>query len=196
MKTTNFFTEISKYAESADIKLTMSMKDGVMTVSILPELKAGGQKIMPFTASGTAHELDEGFMPELEKAISTGGGFKTNTEVFAKAVETVNAKIKEDAEKKALEDARKEEQKKNAPVKKNKAPAKKKTAKPAAKKPSTSKPKPKAKPKAKAAAKPKSALKAKVNDGKKPIAKSEAPASTTETPAEEQKPAIVQNSLF
>lgn len=91
MKTTNFFTEISKYAADADIKLNISMKGDTMTVSFMPEIK-GGDKLIPFVATGTVHELDEGLLPEIAKAIETAGGLKTNTAQFAAQVKEMKGK--------------------------------------------------------------------------------------------------------
>lgn len=74
MKTTNFFTEMGKFAEHADLKFTITKKGDQMTVTMLPEMKAGGQRVRDFTATGTEHEMDEGFIPELTKGVEDAGG--------------------------------------------------------------------------------------------------------------------------
>ncbi len=148
MKTTNFFTEIGKFAEHADLKLTITKKGDVMTVSLLPELKSGGDKLMPFMASGTQEELDEGFIPEISKAIDSAGGFKTNTDQFSKAVKENNDEEAATSAKPAKKSSSKKAATKKSPAKK--------TVKPAAKKPASvkkaAKPKPEKKVKEKKAA--------------------------------------------
>ena len=132
MKTTNFFTEISKFAEHADLRITISKKGDVMTATLLPELKSGSEKLMPFTASGTEHELDEGFIPEISKAIDAAGGFKTNSEQFTKAVKEHKEEEKEaekkPAAKKPIKKAKAKPVKKVASAAKKSAPAAKKVA--------------------------------------------------------------------
>ena len=169
MSTTNFFTEISKYAQQADLKMTFSMKGDIMTVSFLPELKGGSDKIVPFTASGTINELDEGFIPELGKAVDTAGGFKTNTE-------QLGGSVKDAKDDTADEKPKKVEQKKKS----------------AAKKPATTKRAVAKKPPVKKPATPKKAV-------KKAAVKSKASPKPAAEPASEEAappPAKEQPSLF
>jgi PRTRC genetic system protein E len=162
MKTTNFFTEMSKFAEHADLKMTISLKGESMTVSVLPEMKAGGKKLTPFVATGTIHELDEGLIPELDKAITDAGGFQTNTAQFTEAVKEHQKEEAEDVkpaakksvpEKKTADNRRNRNAKKVASSAKKSAPkAKAKPAKKPVVKKEKSKPSPVNKPVSDAAA--------------------------------------------
>lgn len=144
MKTTNFFTEMGKFAEHADLKFTISLKGETMSVTMMPDVKNGAKRVRDFTATGTVHELDEGFIPELAKGIEEGGGFKTNTAQFTESVKEENKAAVEKAKEKPKSES---STKKAAPAKKKVASSAKKSTSgtkklaPAAKK-STSKVKP------------------------------------------------------
>lgn len=102
-KTTNFFSEISRFAKDADLKIMISMKGEQMTCTFLPEIK-NGEAIIPFTATGTPDELDEGFIPEMNKAVDKSGGLKVNTEQFASSIEEGKKQAEEGAKNKAKKD--------------------------------------------------------------------------------------------
>lgn len=98
-KTTNFFSELRRHLEHSNLTITLAQKGDQISVQVMPDAKESA-KLPPLVFCGTADELDEGFIPQLNKSISPLAGLKTNSDQFladvAKAREDL---IKEKAKK-------------------------------------------------------------------------------------------------
>lgn len=118
-----FFRELSRIGAGFNkITMTIMEKDGVLTLSFLPETKKDNvnRKLIPVLLTGTPMEVDEGFFPNIIQAVEKITGLVTN-------IEAVKENITEQ-EKENVEEADK-------PASKTKSPAaKKKPVKPAPKK--------------------------------------------------------------
>ena len=66
-------------ASGVDLNITVSRTETRMTVLVMPKvsgLKAPGQNhIVPFTLTGAPAEIDQGFFPALQQALSVPQGF-------------------------------------------------------------------------------------------------------------------------
>lgn len=109
-----FFTEIDKMmTESVDMTLVIRKGGGRMTVSALPRangLKDDAQnRIIPLTMTGTAQELDEGFIPNISQPLSRASGLLSNMAEFEQQAEVAAANSKAVKEAKAAEAKEKKE---------------------------------------------------------------------------------------
>ena len=61
MKNTNFFSQIATILNSANVNITLSKKEGIVSVLVDATPKNGGDAVPPLVISGTIAELDEKF---------------------------------------------------------------------------------------------------------------------------------------
>lgn len=103
----NFFKTLSEINPGLDVNLQIKMLDGKLAVSVLPQ---GVSNISPVVLTGTAEEIDEGFMNAITKPLENTHGLK------------VALKEHEDSLKAAEAEKKKKEKDKPAASKKDKAP--------------------------------------------------------------------------
>lgn len=100
MKNTNFFSQIATILNSANVNITLSKKEGILSVLVDATPKNGGDAVPPLVISGTIAELDEKFFEVYNEEIQ-----KKTSDVIVN-IETYKTMLKsaEDAEKKKVED--------------------------------------------------------------------------------------------
>lgn len=95
------------------VKITVSQKDGEMTVSVLPgnDLVKDSAKnmISPLSVTGTPEELDNGFVELISAPIKKASGLLSNLEAFEKSAEEAKQRSKMEEESKAAEAKRKKD---------------------------------------------------------------------------------------
>lgn len=116
---TNLFKQLEPLInEVMTVQITLSKKDGVMTVCVIPqgEVKDEAAKhIIPIVLSGTADEMDNGFIDAITKPLMKTAGLISNVAQFEKDLEeaeaaTKMAKASEEKKKKEEETKKKESQ--------------------------------------------------------------------------------------
>lgn len=103
-----FFSTINEVVDGYDLNMTISKKNGVISVMVIPKPtneKVDLSKVPPFTVSGTAKELDEGFAEAMGKAGRATTGVISSINQFSellnkeKASQVKSAKVKTPAKK-------------------------------------------------------------------------------------------------
>lgn len=95
---TNLFKQLEPLInEVMTVQITLSKKDGVMTVCVIPqgEVKDEAAKhIIPIVLSGTADEMDNGFIDAITKPLMKTAGLISNVAQFEKDLEEAEAATK------------------------------------------------------------------------------------------------------
>src|SRR6185503_15480378 len=72
----NFFTEMEPITDEVEVSLTIKSKGGIISVLVMP--KATSTKIKQITISGTAAELDAGFIESIKQPLKSVAGMQVN----------------------------------------------------------------------------------------------------------------------
>lgn len=97
-----FFTAISPFVEGMELSFTLKKSGDTISVSVAPS----GHEIFedhhipPVVVSGTASELDEGFVDAIIKPVQKVQGLIVKTEAFDQAVEKASTESKPNQDKK------------------------------------------------------------------------------------------------
>jgi PRTRC genetic system protein E len=86
------FKELSELLDSANLSMTLSKKGDKISVTVIPKAKKDNDSLSntPLIVCGTAEELDEKLVDEIQTAIGANVGYFSNAE-------TVSAAIKEES---------------------------------------------------------------------------------------------------
>ena len=90
-----FFSQLAELIEGADLNINISKKEGIVMVSVLPKSKAKDKAlnlIKPLIMSGTADELDKGFIEAITRPVTEAKGFMHNVSEFEKSIEEARKK--------------------------------------------------------------------------------------------------------
>lgn len=81
------FTELSKLLDKINLSMTFSKKGDKISVTVLPKAKKDNDNLSntPLVVCGTAEELDENLLNEIEKGIGSVVGYYSNADVVAAA---------------------------------------------------------------------------------------------------------------
>lgn len=114
------FRELEQFLEKADLNLVISKQGERIVISTLPKLKGEDQpELKPLIISGTAAEMDEGFIQAIETKLAPIQGLQIEAEAFetslTEAKEDINGSSKKSSKGKTA--AKKEEPKKEEKVK-------------------------------------------------------------------------------
>lgn len=116
----NFFAQLHKAGNGADLSIDIKEKNGKYTIMLLP--KAGDKsRLQPLIMTGTPEELDAEFFPSVGPVLSESTMKLLNAEAFRKSVDAVADK---DEKKKGNPPASAAPEKKEVAPKKGKSPTK------------------------------------------------------------------------
>ena len=112
-----FFNELSQIMTTGtSISLSIHSQNGKLTVSVFPKqngLKDEAQKhLQPIVLTGTAEELDAGFLDAINKPVQKATGLLADMKVFEESLARVEAEKKEALEKKRNAEKKADEQNK------------------------------------------------------------------------------------
>lgn len=108
-----FKTFMEMLGDGSSVTITIAKKGEELIVSVLPGNSivkdTAKSRIVPLNLSGTAEDLDDGFIDAISTPIAKSIDLLSNMASFEKAQEEAKAKSKMEAEKKAVEEKRKKE---------------------------------------------------------------------------------------
>jgi PRTRC genetic system protein E len=108
-----FKTLSEMLSNGSTVTISISKKGDDLTVSVLPGNSivkdAAKSHIVPLNLSGSAQELDEGFVEAIKAPIAKASGLLSDMASFEKAAELAKEKSKMEAERKSIEDKRKKD---------------------------------------------------------------------------------------
>lgn len=116
---TNLFKQLEPLInEVMTVQMTLSKKEGILTVCVIPQGEVNdpaAKQIIPIVLSGTAEEMDNGFVDAITKPLMKTAGLISNVAQFEKDLEeaeaaTKMAKAAEEKKKKEEETKKKEAQ--------------------------------------------------------------------------------------
>jgi len=93
----NFFQELALIAEGLDLTMRIKVKDGKLTVAVFPDSL---ENVQPIVATGTAEEMDAGFIDAVRRPLTETKQMLVNSADFISSVQE-SLKSKEAAVKKA-----------------------------------------------------------------------------------------------
>jgi PRTRC genetic system protein E len=95
-----FFKALSLLLADANLSFIASMKGDIISVTVTPKTKDKNNNLTntPWTGHGTAEEMDEKFIPELEKALAATSGFFANTVAFVASAKDTESKASKGAD--------------------------------------------------------------------------------------------------
>lgn len=131
---TTFFTELEKLINGCEkVQLVIQPKGDKLTVGFFPDKGKGKvtEDLRPLTLTGTASELDEGFLTQLATVMEKVNGLQSNLDQVEADAKKAEAEAKSEADKKkGAAAAKKVEKVKTATAKKTAKPEKKAEVKP------------------------------------------------------------------
>lgn len=99
------FQNLEQFLDKSDLTMVISKNGDLISISVLPKLKSDKDEenlLRPITITGTAQQIDEGFIQALQQPMEKLNVLTVNAKVFEESVEEV-VEEKEKAEKKKTE---------------------------------------------------------------------------------------------